>query len=493
VVVRPRDELRVLVDLGLRARVAVLLNRWLYDAALVVPYGLTTTTSSSDVIGTLARLADERVPVVAVEDQPEPEPTVEVAAAGSLRRDVDVDMAPAEPGDSPPVPTPPRSTVTSWPVPSSSPRRLAAVVSALRSHAGRLGEATAQTSRDPSHPATTVGALALSNRLDEETEPLPELSELRRRAPEEDEPRSQTANVELIIDATTDLNAQAMRRVRRRPQAGAPEQTDPDQVAPEVDEPGQQAATIAPAFDASPAEAIGSEVRRAREWLGMSVDDLADRTRIRPYVIESIEMGDFAPCGGDFYARGHLRMLTSVLGIDPAPLLASYDAHLASAPVSPRAVFDAELTTGVLRPTGGGGSRWGVLVGAVLVLLLVWGLARFFLVEPSTDTGSLRSPTHSSAGLGSPGAGNTLLVPPPVPPTRLTLGAAGGSSRVVVWDKQGSVVYRGMLHAGEVKTVSGRGPLKVMAVDGGAVWLTSKGHPKQQMGQPGQRVFRHIS
>jgi len=65
----------------------------------------------------------------------------------------------------------------------------------------------------------------------------------------------------------------------------------------------------------------------------MSVDDLAERTRIRPYVIESIEMGDFSPCGGDFYARGHLRMLASVLGVDPAPIVSSYDAHLASAPV----------------------------------------------------------------------------------------------------------------------------------------------------------------
>ena len=74
----------------------------------------------------------------------------------------------------------------------------------------------------------------------------------------------------------------------------------------------------------------------------MSVDDLAERTRIRPYVIESLEVDDFAPCGGDFYARGHLRMLARVLGLDPEAVLSNYDAHFASSPVaSPREVFEA--------------------------------------------------------------------------------------------------------------------------------------------------------
>ena len=70
---------------------------------------------------------------------------------------------------------------------------------------------------------------------------------------------------------------------------------------------------------------IGPQLAAARERLRLSVDQLADRTRIRPHVIEAIEIDDFAPCGGDFYARGHLRTLARVLGVDVAPLLATYD------------------------------------------------------------------------------------------------------------------------------------------------------------------------
>ena len=71
---------------------------------------------------------------------------------------------------------------------------------------------------------------------------------------------------------------------------------------------------------------VGPELAAARDpAAALTVDQLAERTRIRPHVIESIEVDDFAPCGGDFYARGHLRTLARVLGVDVTPLLATYD------------------------------------------------------------------------------------------------------------------------------------------------------------------------
>ena len=60
-------------------------------------------------------------------------------------------------------------------------------------------------------------------------------------------------------------------------------------------------------------------------------------------MIEAIEVDDFSACGGDFYARGHLRTLARVLGLDVAPLLEIYDERYADAPIDPRRVFEAEL------------------------------------------------------------------------------------------------------------------------------------------------------
>ena len=104
---------------------------------------------------------------------------------------------------------------------------------------------------------------------------------------------------------------------------------------------------------------IGPELAAARGRLGLDVDQVAERTRIRPHVIEAIEIDDFAPCGGDFYARGHLRTLVRVLGVDVTPLLETYDSKYADAPLDPRCVFEAELAT-----AGRGGTSTGKPSGA---------------------------------------------------------------------------------------------------------------------------------
>lgn len=47
-------------------------------------------------------------------------------------------------------------------------------------------------------------------------------------------------------------------------------------------------------------------------------------------VLRGIEDEDFVPCGGDFYARGHIRRICKLLGLDPEPLLEEYDREHAS-------------------------------------------------------------------------------------------------------------------------------------------------------------------
>ncbi|MDN5745898.1 MAG: helix-turn-helix domain-containing protein, partial [Nocardioidaceae bacterium] len=108
---------------------------------------------------------------------------------------------------------------------------------------------------------------------------------------------------------------------------------------------------------------VGPRLVDARERLRLSIDQLSERTRIRPHVIEAIEVDDFGPCGGDFYARGHLRTLARVLGIDAGPLVVSYDDNYAHEPVDARRVFESELATGAggaIRSTRGG-RNWSVL------------------------------------------------------------------------------------------------------------------------------------
>jgi cytoskeletal protein RodZ len=71
---------------------------------------------------------------------------------------------------------------------------------------------------------------------------------------------------------------------------------------------------------------IGATLAAARRHAGLSVGDVSQRTRVRENIIESIEQDDYAACGGDFYARGHIRAIAQAVGVDPAPLIEEFDA-----------------------------------------------------------------------------------------------------------------------------------------------------------------------
>jgi ribosome-binding protein aMBF1 (putative translation factor) len=354
----PADEPRAL-GVSRRSRLEARWNRRLYGAALAVPYGLATRVSVDDIPGQLRALAGSRAEVIVpVEGPAQREPRVPTGPAAPPEATGPLTVAPLTglvPADGPPAQLARREEVT-----------------------------LAMRHED------IDGALALSAAPDPAlTDELPEISELRRGASEldgadSDSTASVGGNVSLIIDATTDLSAQAMRKVRRP----APERTEPERSEPKHTPDSETGNEVGePLY-------LGAELRRAREDIGFTVEDLADRTRIRPFLIECMEADDFSPCGGNFYARGHLRMLARVLGIASEPLLETYDERFATSPVSLRDVFDVEAVPGATKMMrgGGAGASWGGLIAAVVILVLIWGVARFLAAdqnptpEPSTTT-----------------------------------------------------------------------------------------------------------
>jgi cytoskeletal protein RodZ len=70
---------------------------------------------------------------------------------------------------------------------------------------------------------------------------------------------------------------------------------------------------------------IGPALAEARTEAGMTVEDVSERTRIRRTIIHDIERDDYSSCGGDFYARGHIRAIAKVVGADSVPLIEKYD------------------------------------------------------------------------------------------------------------------------------------------------------------------------
>jgi hypothetical protein len=91
---------------------------------------------------------------------------------------------------------------------------------------------------------------------------------------------------------------------------------------------------------------IGGTLAEARHEAGLTVADVSARTRIRQALIRDIEQDEFTSCGGDFYARGHIRAIAGVVGTDPRPLISEYDAaHCPGGPVPRPAVPSAPRAT----------------------------------------------------------------------------------------------------------------------------------------------------
>src|SRR5262250_2786032 len=70
---------------------------------------------------------------------------------------------------------------------------------------------------------------------------------------------------------------------------------------------------------------IGEPLAQARHQAGLTPAQVSKQTRIRETIIRKIEADDFSTCGGDFYARGHIRAIAKAVGTDPEPLIQEYD------------------------------------------------------------------------------------------------------------------------------------------------------------------------
>jgi hypothetical protein len=442
------------VDAGLIGvgRLSAAVNGRLYGTPLTVAYGLMAASSQPDVAAALTELAAGRVPVSAVGGDPVliDDPGTDGWAASSwddseanaeqqappLAQDAsDPDLPPADPTSG-----------------SVQPARVTRP--ALRAEVTKASE-----------PASTVSmdALALSSPMADagSVTDLPEQAELHWQG---------ASNVSLIIEGD----------------AASSSTVDPVDEAPTQDLPAADEEVARDEPSDGPV-LIGRLVADGRAALGLSVDELAARTRIRPHVIESVERDDFLPCGGDFYARGHLRTFARVLGIDDTQLIAIYDAEYATEPINPRVVFEAELTTGPTPTIRGatGGPKWGTMIAVVLLVLMAWGVVR--LVAGGHHRLSIDPPVvNGSGGIASPGPADSHL-----PHAKVRLRAAYGDSRVTA-RSAGEVLFKGKLNAGTTKVISAKHAIQLTLSDGGAVLVTTNGRFRRTLGDPGERVTTTI-
>jgi cytoskeletal protein RodZ len=69
---------------------------------------------------------------------------------------------------------------------------------------------------------------------------------------------------------------------------------------------------------------VGTTLADARIAAGLSLDELANVSKLRASILASMEAGDFSHCGGLVYARGQLRAIAPLLNLDPDALVDAF-------------------------------------------------------------------------------------------------------------------------------------------------------------------------
>lgn len=201
---------------------------------------------------------------------------------------------------------------------------------------------------------------------------------------------------------------------------------------------------------------VGETLSHARRANGLSVDDVAAETCIRSTLVYAIEADNFAMCGGSVYAKGHIRSIARVVGVDAGPLIAEFDA--ATGEVKMPAVASGQPSTSLLAPRPDR-RRLGAVAAAAVVLVVVCAVALVGLLgghghKPAkSQTAGRHSASAPKGPVTTPSPQTSSPPSQPVAASHATLKVRTphGTTWLTITTKTGRVLYNGLLPAGEEK------------------------------------------
>lgn len=255
----------------------------------------------------------------------------------------------------------------------------------------------------------------------------------------------------------------------------------------------------APAEPADETESIGRLLCAARLAAGLTVDQVSAGTRVRVPIVYAVEEDDFSRCGGDFYARGHIRAIAKAVGVDGEPLVARYDAAHGGAPGVQRAT--QLLDTGSIKVTDHRRPNWtAAMVAAIVAVVALIGF-NLLVGKPTRSTaGDASSPRSAVSAPVTPTVQPPALVPStaassvaaiaaaPADKVTVKLVAEKDTSWVSAVDSSGKSLFQNNLDQGADQTFTDPKQIKLVIGNAAAVHVYVNGKDLGPAGQDGQVV-----
>jgi len=222
---------------------------------------------------------------------------------------------------------------------------------------------------------------------------------------------------------------------------------------------------------------VGLQLRSAREAAGLSVEEIANRTFIRPDVILDLERDRFDSAGGIAYARGHIRTIAKIVSLDADALVRDF-ALLTGELDRPMIDLLTENNVTPARremPKLSYKAMSGIAAAVVAGLILVPAIASF------TDSSPKKAPV-AKAPQASSNAGDLTAVATKSSDVSVVLTGVNGQTWVGITDASGNQIFSGRVAQGEVKTFTDNQLLYFVIGNAGAVNLNVNG---EDLGTPG--------
>lgn len=219
---------------------------------------------------------------------------------------------------------------------------------------------------------------------------------------------------------------------------------------------------------------VGLRLKEIRKSAGLTVEQLSARTRIPSSVIEDLERDNFSTCGGPTYARGHIRTITRVCGVDESDILLAFESQTIPLSKSIRDLLNDTSATPARkeRKPLSWKAMGGVAAGIFLFALVGVGI----LSSGNNNQSVVTSPTTSTTTENS-------AVAKKIDGVEVALKGVNGLSWVAVSDSTGTTLYSGRVRQGEEKTFTDNQLLYVVIGNAGAINLTVNG---ENLGVPGK-------
>jgi len=236
---------------------------------------------------------------------------------------------------------------------------------------------------------------------------------------------------------------------------------------------------------------LGEVLSSARASSRLSLDDLASLTSIRAGLLSEMEKNNFSDCGGDIYARGHLRNIAPKIGLDANQLIDLYnEEHSAES----RSINEMLAENNVARvPHEKKSISWKVPAAFSIAIILVLAIAQIVITNVNSENPIKPLATATATPEPSASAVATEAASPTTSPVgggvTMSITAARGNSLIdIVVD--GQHVAKGSIFQGESKSFEATTSISIYFSNPAGLDVTVNGELLAPLGGQNQEVRR---